>query len=117
MIPVRIVYFEGCPNIKPASDLIRRIANELGTEVTIDEVKVSTDEQARAERMLGSPTIQVRGLDIDPSARDRTDFAMSCRVFDGTHGLPPEPMVVAALNDTPYTPGCGCSSNSGGCCS
>ncbi|HED53445.1 MAG TPA: DUF2703 domain-containing protein [Phycisphaerales bacterium] len=119
MIPVRVVYFEGCPNLKSSVELIRETAKEIGVEVAIDEVRVSTDEQAKAERMLGSPTIQVRGIDIDPAARSRTDYAMSCRVFDGNHGLPPRPMLIAALTDTPYAPDCGCKSDTGskGCCS
>jgi len=94
---VRVVYFRGCPNHEPAMALIREIANEIGVPIELREVGVESTEDAQRERMLGSPTIQVNGLDIDPSARSRDDFAMSCRVFGGSEGLPPREMILAAL--------------------
>lgn len=111
---VRVVYFEGCPNHKPAVDLVRSVADEVGVPIEIESVLVETPEQARVERMLGSPTIQVDGVDIDPTARSRDDFAFSCRVFDGHAGLPPRAMIAAALTGEAYQ---ACSGPSeGGCC-
>ncbi len=96
----RIVFFADCPGRGPAVDLLRRVARDLHIDLDIEEVCVATPEQAARERMLGSPTIQIDGIDIEPSARTRTDFAMSCRVYPGTQGLPPREMVEAALRGT-----------------
>jgi hypothetical protein len=38
---------------------------------------VRTEEEARRERFLGSPTVQVNGRDIEPQARGRKDFTFS----------------------------------------
>lgn len=114
---VRVVYFEGCPNHEPTVSLIREVAAKVGAEVEIEEVKVETDEDARRERLLGSPTVQVDGLDIDPTARERTDFSFSCRVYAGENGLPPREMIAAAMTgQVPDAGACGCSTDAKGCC-
>jgi hypothetical protein len=114
---VRVVYFEGCPNHEPTVALIREVAAKVGAVVEVEEVKVETDEDARRERLLGSPTVQVSGLDIDPASRERTDFSFSCRVYAGENGLPGREMIAAALTGRAAQAGsCGCSNDSGGCC-
>ncbi len=114
---VRVVYFEGCPNHEPVVALIREVAAEVGAVVEVEEVKIETDEDSQRERLLGSPTVQVNGLDIDPDARERTDFSFSCRVYAGENGLPGREMIAAALTDlSSHTGSCGCSGDSGGCC-
>lgn len=94
---VRIVYFEGCPNHEPSMALLQAVANEIGVPIELSEIRIESEEDAQRERMLGSPTIQVDGLDIDPTARSRVDFAMSCRVYGGAAGLPPREMIAAAI--------------------
>jgi len=37
--------------------------------VPIEEVLITTPEEALANKFLGSPTIQVNGIDLEPSAR------------------------------------------------
>jgi hypothetical protein len=44
---------------------------------------------------LGSPTIRVNGLDIDPASRNCTEIGFACRRYAG--GLPSEDMILAAL--------------------
>jgi hypothetical protein len=44
---------------------------------------------------LGSPTIRVNGLDIDPASRSVTGAGFACRCYAG--GLPSEDMIRAAL--------------------
>lgn len=115
---VRVIYFEGCPNHEPVMAMVREVASETGTPIELCEVKVASDADARRERMLGSPTVQVDGVDIDPGAQGRDDFAMSCRVFDGPAGLPPREMIAAALEGRGFTPpGTCCGGGSAGCCS
>ena len=48
---------------------------EVSLEVSIERITVTTPTEIEKHRFLGSPTIQIGGLDIDPDARDRTDFA------------------------------------------
>ena len=75
---------------------------ELGIDQPVHIINVSDDEEARAKRSLGSPTIRINGLDVDPRARESTDFAMKCRIYrvgDVVQGYPSKEMVIAALKE------------------
>lgn len=96
MTLIQVLYFDSCPNHLPVVEMARRVVATHGLNIEIDEVEVSADDVARL-RFLGSPTVQVDGVDIEPAARARTDFAMSCRVYAAPGGFPPEAMLLAAL--------------------
>ncbi len=93
---VQVLYFAGCPNHEPAVDLVRRVTAELGVVVEVEEVEVSSGDDVAALRFLGSPTIQVDGLDVEPAARARTDYGFSCRMYDG-RGLPSREALAQSL--------------------
>lgn len=93
---ISILYFEGCPNHRPVVDKIRRLVAKHHLDASVEEHEVAPGDEARL-RFLGSPTIQVDGVDIEPAARQRTDYAMSCRVYNAPGGLPPDEMLLAAL--------------------
>ncbi len=93
---IQVLYFEGCPNYEPAVSLFQRTADELGVDADIEMVYIDSTERADANRFLGSPTIQVEGVDIDPAARNRDDFGLCCRLY-GSSGVPSRDMVVNAL--------------------
>ncbi|MCL4743719.1 MAG: cation transporter [Phycisphaerales bacterium] len=93
---IRILYFAGCPNHPPVVAMAQRLVAEHRLSAQVEEVEVGPDE-VEEYRFLGSPTVQVDGVDIEPAARDRIDFAMSCRVYDTPDGCPSESMLRAAL--------------------
>ena len=93
---IEILYFEGCPNLGPTLELAREVVGELGLDAAIREVRVETPEQATSKRFIGSPSVRVNGKDIEPEARGRTEFALSCRLYSGG-GVPPRELLVAAL--------------------
>ena len=93
---IQVLYFDDCPNYEPAVQLVRRTAEELGVSAEIEYVHIDSPESADANRFFGSPTIRVGGIDIDPAARDRTDFGLSCRRY-GSAGAPTREMIVVAL--------------------
>lgn len=93
---IDVLYFSGCPNHAPAVDMVREVVGEMGVDAEIREVEVQGPDDANRLRFLGSPTIQVDGRDIDPSAWDRMDFGFSCRTYDG-HGLPRKELLIEAL--------------------
>jgi hypothetical protein len=78
---VDILYFEGCPNYEPTRALIERLARQLRVEPEIELVEVADPEAAVALRFLGSPTVRVNGVDVEPGAEERRDFAFSCRIY------------------------------------
>jgi len=69
-VQIRILCSEGCANTAPTVELVKNVAQDLNIPVNIEMVMVGTQEQARELRFLGSPTVQIDGLDIEPSARD-----------------------------------------------
>ena len=62
----------------------------------VEEVEVRDEADAERLRFIGSPTIRVDGADIEPDAGTRTDFALSCRLYEGS-GVPPRELLEAAL--------------------
>lgn len=96
MTTVRVFYFDGCPNHQPTVELAQAVIAELKVPAQVEEVEVRDIEDARRLRFLGSPSVQVDGVDIDPAARSQTDFAYGCRMYCGS-GVPPRSMLVAAL--------------------
>jgi hypothetical protein len=97
---VEILYFDGCPNHHPAIALVERVSRELRIEPELRLVNVPDQEAAQRLRFLGSPTIRVGGVDVDPGTEERSDDALSCRIFRteaGVGGQPDERWVREAL--------------------
>ena len=88
---VEILYFDGCPNHEPALAVVERVDRELGTNADVRLVNVPDHATAERVRFLGSPTVRVDGVDVDPHAEQRTEYALSCRVFTTEHGPAGQP--------------------------
>lgn len=71
---VVVLHDKGCPATPKTIELVKECILELGIDVHFRTVLVSTREEAEAWRFLGSPTVQVNGTDIEPSARDSKEF-------------------------------------------
>jgi hypothetical protein len=78
---------------------VQRLAERAGAEVR--QRRIETAEEAERERFLGSPTIRVNGRDIDPGAKDRTDYGLKCRLYHvqkvGPSPTPPVSWIRTAL--------------------
>jgi hypothetical protein len=74
--PMRVVVLhnEGCPSTPKTIEWIETCAAEMGIEIDFQKILVTTLAEANKWRFLGSPTIQVNGMDIDPSVRDDKAF-------------------------------------------
>lgn len=97
---VEILTFDGCPNREPTRALVERVASELEVETAVELVDVPDAAAAARLRFLGSPTVRVEGVDVEPGAEARDDVALACRVYRGEHGpsgQPDERWVRAAL--------------------
>lgn len=93
---IEILYFEGCPNLESARAVVVGVVRELGSGAIVREVEVTSDAEAIRLHFLGSPTVRVDGVDVEPAARERTDFAMTCRLY-GPDGVIPQDLVREAL--------------------
>ncbi len=88
---VEILSFAGCPNHLGAIELVERVSGEVGLHPEIRVLDVPDQEAAERLRFLGSPTIRVGGRDVDPRAEERSDYALSCRVFRTETGIAGQP--------------------------
>lgn len=101
--PVRIEILarRDCPNRGMAQVVVERAIARSGVPVQLEVVEVKTEAQARKRRFLGSPSVRVDGLDVEPGSNGRTDFTTSDRLYrcglGGVQGWPDELWVRSAL--------------------
>ncbi len=88
---VEVLTFAGCPHAESALELVMRVVRELGVAEDVRRIDILDLETAAAHRFLGSPTIRVNGRDVEPGTHDRTDFALSCRMYRTDSGLSGQP--------------------------
>ena len=95
---VEILYLAGCPNHPPTVDLAGDVIRQLGINAEIEEVEVTGPDDAEQIGFLGSPTVLVDGVDVEPAAPSRRDFGFSCRRY-GENGVPGAEIIRRALPD------------------
>ena len=93
---VQVLFIDDCPNYEDTLQLIESVRHDLSISVDIEQIRVDSPEEALHWEFIGSPSVRVSGMDIDPAARGRRDFGIACRRYGDT-GLPPRAMIAAAL--------------------
>jgi hypothetical protein len=98
---VEMLTFEGCPHADPALALAERVVAASGVEATVRRVEIADATAAVKHRFLGSPTIRVNGVDVEPGANERDQYVFACRVYrtstGGVKGEPEERWLRTAL--------------------
>jgi hypothetical protein len=100
VVRVEILGLEDCPYLEPTLALVERAIAETGVSARIELVLVTNEPQAHLKRFLGSPTVRVDGLDVEPGAGDIEDFGVGGRLYRtdrGISGWPDEEWVRDAL--------------------
>ena len=83
---VDVLYFKGCPNHMPAVEQVREALRTEGVEASVNEVEITDPVMAQELSFLGSPTIRVNGLDVEPEARGVQSFGFGCRTYTDSNG-------------------------------
>jgi len=99
---IEVLYFDGCPNGRPTLDRIRHVLQQCGLEYPIIEKRATDANAAQDFRFLGSPTVRINDIDIEPSARSRTDYGLMCRTYSGG-GVPSEALIRDAIAESRAT--------------
>lgn len=97
---IELFYFDGCPNHEPTERLLREVMAEFGIDTTINAVNITSDDDARLRKFLGSPSIRIDGTDIEIEENESTTYSMRCRVYHaktGLSGVPPKQLIRDAL--------------------
>ena len=68
-IVIQILFSEGCPHTSATIDLVKSVSKEMKLDIALERIQIDDHLQAQKLNFLGSPTIRVNGVDIDPSAR------------------------------------------------
>ena len=94
---IEILYLDGCPNYAPALERLRAVLLREGLPAEISEIAVKDESESKALKFIGSPSIRVNGLDIEPESRNVEGTGFACRRYPG--GLPSEEMIRLALKE------------------
>ena len=100
---IQILYFDECPNHGPTLERVKEALRQEGLTAELVEVNVRDEATAQSVRFLGSPTIQIDGMDVEATARSSKDFGMMCRTYGDSGkrvGIPPIDLIRAALRET-----------------
>jgi len=99
-VKIEIFHIEGCPNHRRTVERVNELLNELCSPAEVIEVPVTDSASALAYRFLGSPTLKINGVDVEPSARTSTQFGLACRTYlvaPRREGIPSQELIREAL--------------------
>lgn len=103
---VEVLYFKGCPNHHPVVERVQQVLRSEQINVPVDEIEITNAVMAQRVGFLGSPSIRIEGLDIEPEARGLQTFGFGCRTYSDAEwrrsGVPSTTTIRRALNETGY---------------
>ena len=73
---VTIISLEKCEATQETIALVQETAEEMSIDLEVEHIVITTEQEARDYRHIGSPTVQVGGLDIEPEARAIRRFGL-----------------------------------------
>lgn len=97
---IRLLVFEECPNSAATLDVLKEVLETEGVDDPVKVIEVPNLESARREGSLGSPTIQIDGLDIETRRRGELP-THGCRIYQtesGSGGVPSKEMIRQAIH-------------------
>jgi hypothetical protein len=102
-VKVEVLYFKGCPNHEPAVELVRKALRNEGLAMPVHEVEIIDPTMAQKFGFLGSPSIRIDGIDVEPGAREIKTFGFGCRTYSDDEGrrsgLPPVGLIQQAARE------------------
>ena len=95
---IDILHVAHCPHLDTARAHVREAVAATDVRATVQELEITTSDEARRRGMHGSPTILLEGRDLFTS--DADVGSLSCRLYDvdgGLAGTPSVRQIVAAI--------------------
>jgi len=86
-VRVEILARKDCQCRGMARIVVERAAEEVGIPVDLTVIDVTSVSQAKKRGFLGSPTVRVNGLDVEPGTNGSRDVTLGDRVYRGDRGL------------------------------
>src|SRR5689334_20897518 len=100
VMTVELLYTEGCPYIAAYLPHLQQLVANAGLDEPVRTHLVASDDQAQRERFVGSPTVRVAGVDVDPKAEGRLGYGLTCRLYltpQGSQHQPADDWVLGRL--------------------
>ncbi len=82
---VDILYHEKCSHYPQAIERVKQVLSEEGIEAEINEIQITSEEEAQKYDFLGSPTIRIDGEDLESEEerqKGHTYTNDSCRIYN-----------------------------------
>jgi hypothetical protein len=101
-LEIKLLYINGCPNLSPTLKLLKSILKEKDLEEKIELIEIKSQEDVEKHKFLGSPTIQINGLDIEKEKR-KSSPVFGCRMYkigDNYSGIPPKHLIIEAIEES-----------------
>lgn len=98
---VQVFSFADCPNRELAIKRVRAVLDEERIAAQVTQVEVADVTLAQTLRFLGSPSVRINGVDIEPAAQAADQFGLMCRTYttpQGVEGAPSSEMIRAAIH-------------------
>lgn len=99
---IEILYFPDCPNYLLAVEHVKQALQEEGVSAEIKHMQVLDGVTAMAIHFLGSPTVRINGVDVEPSARSGSASGLCCRTYRGggtPEGAPSVAVIRGAIRE------------------
>ena len=96
---VSLLYLDGCTNWEQTLADVREVLAEYHVDADVELIRISSQQQAEEMEFLGSPTVRVEGMDVEPDILE-SGFNLECRVYwveDDPFGRPPKEWIAAAV--------------------
>ena len=91
---VELLWWEDCPSWERALEMLRTEMDTAGIDPDrLAVIEIESEEDASSHGFPGSPTIRVRGRDIQPPGPDQP-IGLTCRIYrqrDGRVSPLPDP--------------------------
>ncbi len=98
---VELLFFTGCPHHAAFGPHLQQLLDSHGVSSPVRLVDVTDDSRAQQLRFLGSPSLRINGVDVEPGADGRSGYGLQCRLYptpDGSRGTPTDAWIVRALH-------------------
>lgn len=85
-VRVEILARSDCQCRRMARIVVERVIDELDISAAVTVVEITSQAEAKKRGFLGSPTVRVNGLDVEPGTNG-LEVTVGDRVYRGDRGL------------------------------
>ena len=84
---VEILARKDCQCRGMARIVVERVIDELDVSADVKVVEITNQAQAKKRGFLGSPSVRVNGLDVEPGTNGSREVTLGDRVYRSERGL------------------------------